>query len=208
MALVAGLSLAATWSGLAIRRPGGSDSAALTGGERLLAPGWGRGTAILGLLILPWLADLAFARMARYDWASVVERLIVLGEGVLAFGLALRVTAGIRERPSTTLALVLPPVVVLAACLGLPRAASMLASWSGNRGLESTVVLERFAGAEPAFRFMSDALAEHAGFDGEYYRFLQLHAEGRGRRRSRFLMLICRCQVPRRPDGLPTSSCS
>ena len=181
VSIVAGGTVGATWSGLACRRLAVQPHRSLASLEVLFAQGRHRAWPPIALLALPALSWLALNTMERLDWNFVVQRTVVFVEFAVAFGLMLRVTRGLPDRPLSTTGAMVPPVLVLAVLLALPATASMLAAKRGDPTLEPTVAFDRGAGAELAFSLLADALVQRPGLDADYYRFLQTQAHGSGR---------------------------
>lgn len=181
VATVAGVSLASMWSGLACRRPAADPQKAATSSERLLVSMPGGPATVAALLMLPLASFWALGFMEQLDWAFVVQRLILVCEGLLAYTLVRRATRHhVADRPWSARATVVPAVVALATLFAVPHAALRLAAWTGDRTLEPAAAFERYAAADPLFKFMSDGLVTRAGFDGEYFRFLQVYTNARG----------------------------
>jgi hypothetical protein len=123
---------------------------------------------------------IALHAMARRDWDFVVQRLIVIVEWTAVFGVMLRITDTVRESRTAIAATLMAAVAVLAMLLGLPRAATALASWTGDPALEPSVALGRYATTESAFRLVGDTLVARRGFDDGYDRYLQRAADYSG----------------------------
>ena len=179
VSLLAGGTVAATWSGLACRRLAVQPHGALGPLEILFAQGRHKGWPPVALLALPALSGLALNTIERLDWNFVGQRTLVFVEFAVAFGLMLRVTGGLANRPLSTTAAMLPPVLPLALLLVLPATASMLAAKRGDPTLDPAVAFDRGAGAELAFSMLADVLVQRPGFDAGYYRFLQAQGSGR-----------------------------
>lgn len=169
MAGVAGVSLACTWAGLAIRRPAAAPALPVTlpARVRLTTP---------SLLTLACVGSWALGRVAQLDWAFVVQRLILVCEAVLAYQVLQRAHRCVMDRPWSFRAAVVPQAAAFAALVAVPHAAMTLSAWTGDRGFEPAAAFEHGVAAEPLFDFMSDGLVSRPGFDNDYFRFLQLHA--------------------------------
>lgn len=179
VAALLGLSVSATWSGFVVRRRV-PPSRAATASELFLTPVWDKRTARAALVALLIVSFFALHLMERRDWDTVVQRLIMAAEWAAAFGLMLRTTDDGRAGQRPASAMVAAAVVTLAALLGLPRAASTLAAWTGNPALEPSVALGRYATIEGAFRLVGDSLIARQGFDSGYDRYLQRAADFSG----------------------------
>jgi Sulfatase len=175
----AAIALAATWSGLTLRRPAGRPKG-LSALEWLVTPPVSATVALLGALALGPIAALTLQSMARLDWDFAGQRTIVVLECCAGFALMLRATRGLADRAVSRAAWILP-ILALVGLFAVPPMASGLASWTGDGRLLSPSVLDRHAGAETTFRLMSDALVTRAKFDTDYYRYLQVHADFSGR---------------------------
>lgn len=174
-AVAVGLTLASTWSGLAARRPR-SPVVGNTSRSRLR-----QGAAAVGgvaaLIALPFVASCAITWVAPLDWGFVVQRLILVGEIVLAYTFIGRAAGWFPDTEWSFRGMVTLPALAASALVVLPQAAMKTAEWTGQRQLEPTAAFERQAAADSLFRFLADVLMEQAEFDGEYYRLLQLHAD-------------------------------
>ena len=177
---VAGLALALTWSGVAVRRPLVDEHGLVTPLELLFAPAWSKRWTAVALAALPIVAFFAIARVERLDWDFVLQRLVVIAEWTVAFGLMLRLTAGVRERAWSAHAMAIAPIAAMLVLAGLSRAASTLTAWSGEQALQPTLVFQRHAAAEPSFALLSKALVRWPGFDASYQRRLQVAAAAAG----------------------------
>ena len=176
----AGVALALTWSGIAIRRPRGDERGLMTPLELLFAPAWSTRSTAVALAALPIVALFAIARVERLDWDFVLQRLVVIAEWTVAFGLMLRLTAGVRERAWSMRAVAIAPIAAMLVFAGLPPAASTLAAWSSDQALQPTLVFQRHAAAEPSFALLAKALVRWPGFDAGYHRHLQVDAAAAG----------------------------
>lgn len=173
VSVVAGVSLAAMWSGLALRRPSLSGDPDVTGMELLLVPHVRRvAPAIVALLVLPLVAFTGLARVERLDWDFVIQKVLIVCEWTLAFGLLLRVSARVQERPWSAWALFVPPLVALASLHTIPRATAALGIAMNDARLDPDVVLDRYAAADLSFRLTAGGLVEQTGLDADYYRSL------------------------------------
>ena len=177
---VAGVALALTWSGIAVRRRRVDEHERGAPLELLLAPAWSRRRTAVALAALPIVAFVTIARVERLDWDFVLQRLVVIGEWTVAFGLMLRLTAEVRERAWSMRAVAIAPIAAMLVFAGLPRAAATLAAWSGDQALQPTLVFQRHAAAEPSFALLAKALVRWPGFDAGYHRHLQLDAAAAG----------------------------
>ncbi len=174
-AAAAGVTLVAVWSGIALRR---AASVTRTGGSPLdVLLGWTsrRPVAALGLVVLAFASAAALTAAERLDWEFVVQRSIIVAEAIAACGLLLGLTSGLRRRPPRALPILVSAAGSLALLIGLPRAAPVVAAWSGDPSLARPVTLQRYAAAEASFALMSSALIEWPGRDPGYYRFLQMN---------------------------------
>jgi membrane-anchored protein YejM (alkaline phosphatase superfamily) len=177
---VGGIALALTWSGIAVRRPRADERELATPLELLLAPAWSKRWTVAALATLPIVAFVAIARVERLDWDFVLQRLVAIAEWTAAFGLVLRLTAGVRERAWSIRAAAIAPIAAMLVFAGLPRAAGTLAAWSGDQALQPTLVFQRHAAAEPSFALLAKALVRWPGFDAGYHRHLQVDAAAAG----------------------------
>jgi hypothetical protein len=169
VSVVAGSVLALLWSGVALRRTGSGGTAL----EQLLAPAAGRiAPAIAALVLLPFLMGAALHAAAALDWNGVMQKLLIVFEGVAVFAVLLRVCAAVRERAWSVRLLALPPLVVLLALYATPRGAVLTPAASGGP-LQAEAVLDRFAAADMSIRLQAAAYVEQAGADPDYYRYLQ-----------------------------------
>ena len=181
VAAVAGMTVAAVWSGFTLRRAAlRPSSRGDSGTALLLAPEAGTATVVVALVILPLLAASALGRVERMDWVFVAQRLIVVAAWTVAFGLLLRLTRRVSERPWSVRTAVFPPAAALMALWTIPQGAALIAASSGDHRLDPSVVFERYAGAETGFSLMADGLVNRAGVDPGYYRFLQVQADPTG----------------------------
>jgi hypothetical protein len=175
--LAGGVALAATWSGLALRR---ADPAAMLPVEVLFAPRAAPRRYLAALLVAVAVAGpLALNAVERLDWDFVLQRTIVLAEALVVFGCVLRLTETVSPRRRSRI-LAWAPAGALAAVLLAPAATARLSAWSGDGSLAPSVAFERHAGREVAFALLAGAMASGPGFDPDYYRFLQLHADFSG----------------------------
>src|SRR5205814_8640245 len=126
VSIVAGVILGAMWSGLALRRPSLSGDRRLTGMELLLAPRVRLLRAVFALVVLPVVILTVLDQAERLDWEFVMQKVLLVCECTLAFGLILRVCADVRERPWSAWRLVAPPIIALASLYGIPRATAAL----------------------------------------------------------------------------------
>ena len=177
---VAGVALALTWSGIAVRRPRVDERGLVTPLELLFAPAWSTRWTAAALAALPIVALFAIARAERLDWDFVLQRLVVIAEWTIACGLMLRLTAGVRERSWSIRAVAIAPIAAMFLFAGLPRAASTLTAWSGDQAMQPTLVFQRHAAAEPSFALLAKALVRWPGFDAGYHRHLQVDAAAAG----------------------------
>ena len=179
LSAAAGLTIAVTWSGLMRRRPavaaGGPQAATAT--ELLFAPALSPRVALAGILVLAGVTAAGLNRVERLDWNFTVQRLMVVGEGIVAFGLVLRLTAGVTEGRRWRVAIFSAPLLPVLALVASYPAASRLAAGLGDRALDPAVAFERHAAGEIAFRLLAGTLlARPASDDPDYHRFLQEHA--------------------------------
>jgi hypothetical protein len=176
VSVLTGIALAATWSGLALRRASTSDTDGRTGLEILCAPGT-RGTApaAVALLLLPLLVRAALLGVDRLDWNFVIQKALLIGVWTLAFTLFVRATAGVRGRESSALALVVPPLAALATLYGLPLFAAAIGPPSGG-AFHVEAALDRLAARDLAVRLQAGAFVRQPGLDRDYYRYLQRSA--------------------------------
>ena len=177
VAAMGGISLAALWAGLVIRRPWTRPPGFQAAGQPTFA--WKSEKPAIGisLLVLAYVSSWTLNHIARLDWAFVGQRLVLLAEGVVAFSLALGATRHVVEQTWSIRAAIVPPLTALALLIGVPHAALRLATSTGDRALEPTAAFDRHAAADPLFKFASDGLVARAGFDGDYYRFLQFYTD-------------------------------
>jgi hypothetical protein len=180
VAAVLGLSAAAMWSSLVLRRRVPARHRDASAAELFLTPVWDRTKASAALPLLIAVSCIALHAMTRRDWDFVVQRLIVIVEWTAVFGVMLRITDTVRESRTAIAATLMAAVAVLAMLLGLPRAATALASWTGDPALEPSVALGRYATTESAFRLVGDTLVARRGFDDGYDRYLQRAADYSG----------------------------
>jgi membrane-anchored protein YejM (alkaline phosphatase superfamily) len=171
IAVAAGLALAVSWAGLARRRARVKDG---VGPRRTLV-------AAASALAMPILAFLALRSTERIDWAFVGQRFIVVAAWTLIFALALRATRHAADRSWSKHRMLVPPLAALSALLVVPRAASAVAEWTGDSRIEPTTAFEKHAAADVAFQLVSDLFVSRAGFDQDYYRFLQTNGDFSGR---------------------------
>ncbi len=145
--------------------------------------------AAAGALLVAPLSLLALGFVERVDWAFVGQRFIVVS--VVGADVRLRAARDSRARldrrnrafsafSHSPWRVVVPPLVVLAAVLLVPRAASTLATASGDGRFEPTVAFERHAAADVSFQLVSNLFVARKGFDAEYYRFLHTQANFSG----------------------------
>jgi hypothetical protein len=177
---IAGIALALTWSGIAVRRPRADERGLATPLELLFAPAWSTRWTAVALAALPIVALSTIARVERLDWDFVLQRLVVIAEWVVAFGLMLRLTAAVRDRAWSIRAVAVAPIAAMLVFAGLPRAAATQAAWSGDQALQPTLVFQRHAAAEPSFALLAKALVRWPGFDAGYHRHLQVDAAAAG----------------------------
>jgi hypothetical protein len=175
-------ALAAAWSAIALRR---LSHAASTEGctvvDLFLSPVFfspvpGRLAKVLVALLVPAAAVWGLSAVERLDWDFALQRTIVAAEWVAAFGAVLALTSGLSERRWSTRALPLAFVASLAAIFGIPRVAMAIALSTGEPSLQPSLLLQRHAAAEVAFRLVSGAVVSWPGQDTEYHRYLQVNA--------------------------------
>jgi hypothetical protein len=171
ISVTAGAALTVSWTGLARRRAPARDDV-----ER-------RRTilAAASAAAIPMLAFVALRSIERIDWAFVGQRFIVVSAWTLTFALALRATRYVADRSWSKRRMLIPPLAALSALLIVPRAASAVAEWTGDSRIEPTTAFEKYAAADVAFQLVSDLFVSRAGFDQDYYRFLQTNGDFSGR---------------------------
>jgi hypothetical protein len=181
VAAIMGTAIAATWAGIALRRPA-RRHAGVSGIDLLLTPTCRRSAAVALLIVLPLATGALLSGMARMDWDFVMQRLCVIVEFAIAYGLVLRLAedAPSAQRWSQRLAVV-PAVFALALVFGVPRATAAVAAMAGDRTLEPAVVLDRYAAAELSAKLIASQIVAKPGFDSEYLRYLQVHADVAGK---------------------------
>jgi hypothetical protein len=172
-AIGAGATLAVTWAGLALVRSSTRQPAGRSALDVLLSWTSRRWLAGLGLAALPFASAASLTAFERLDWEFVIQRTIVVGESIAAGGLLLGLSAGWRPRTPRGLPILWSAAASLALLIGWPRAAPMVAAWSGDPSIARPPMLQQFAAAEASFALMSTALVRWPGTDPGYYRFLQ-----------------------------------
>lgn len=181
VAFIAAVVLAGTWSGVALRRPASASRPPLSALELLLAPACRGSVAVALLIVLPVVTFTVLKSIERVDWDFLLQRLCVIAEFAIAFGLVLRLTEGVGAGAWSSRAIVAPPLIALMLMFGVPRATAAIAALTGDRTLEPAIVLDRHAAAELSIALISRSLISRPGFDSEYFRYLQLNAEASGR---------------------------
>ena len=188
LSLVAGITLALTWSAVALRRPaagvrslGGLDTfiaplvplAADGGLRRARIRAAGHAAAVIAISLLTFVA---LGRVERSDWNFLIQKLIVILEWVLTFGFVLGVCRVIvPAKPATVSAVgTLAPVVLsVTALLGIAQISQYVPRWTGDARTEADVSLDQYAGRDLSFKLLFDGLVDHPGRDAQFYRYLQ-----------------------------------
>jgi len=173
VALAASVSVAATWSGLAMRRAAALPARVGPPLDQLFAPTSRRSAALVALALLPLVSFAVIRSLERLDWNFVLQRLVVVGEWTLAFGLVLGVTGRVRPRRWSPGAMLLLTAATLGMVWMVPRAALALARSTGDHRLEPTLALDRDAAAELSFKLLSSVVVKWPGFDPDYYALLE-----------------------------------
>jgi hypothetical protein len=177
LASAAGLSLALTWSGLALRRAARSKrrDGAL---DLLLAPlasaqhVW---TAVVALVALPFVTAALLHQWARIDWNFLLQKTIVIVEWLLAFTMTFRLTRALPRAPWSLRRASAPPAMAAALVITAGQLSPGLPRWIG--GFEDgNVALDEYAGRDVSFRLAYDAFVSHPGRDDGFYRYLQLNS--------------------------------
>jgi hypothetical protein len=174
VAVVAGITLAALWSGLAMRRPQRADERHLAGVELLLTPRRGGPWVCIGaLVVLAVVVRSVLSEVERLDWDSIIQSVVIIGEWTLAFGLLLRLSTGLSEAKWSGRLLILPPLLALAWLYAIPHVAVALSSSTGDARLEPHVAQDRYAAVDPSFRLAASLLLEQTDSESDYYQALQ-----------------------------------
>ena len=95
---MSGISLAALWAGLVVRRPATCLPGFQAAGPPTSASKSGRPAIVISLLVLAYLSSWTLNHIARLDWAFVGQRLVLLSEGVVAFSVAFGATRHVVEQ--------------------------------------------------------------------------------------------------------------
>ncbi len=188
MSIVAGATLALTWSALAVRRPR-AFAGSFTGLDVFIAPlvppasaGVAHGVRpraaaqSAAVIAVPFIAFIALGRVERSDWNFLIQKLIVILEWVLTFGFLVGVCRAVvpaRPAPASAFATLVPPVVAVAALLGIAQGARYVPSRTGGNRTTIGLSLDQYAGRDLSFKLLYDWLVEHPGRDGQFYRYLQ-----------------------------------
>jgi len=177
VSITAGLALAAAWSGVALRRPSGARTHAAGGIDVLIAPivPNERWLCAVAVIALPFATFAGLGAVERADWNFLVQKIIVVLEWVLAFGLVFSLTRAVKRTQWSTARAVAPPILVVLWLLALARVSERLPVWTGDPRREAEVSLDRYAGADLSFRLLYDALVQHPGRDAEFFRYLQVN---------------------------------
>jgi hypothetical protein len=161
LASAAGVTIAAVWSGVSLRRRDAADAGG--GIDLLLTPMISRGTAAVALVATA-AASLALLRsVERMDWDFVLQKSIVLVEWACVFGVMLRLVPSRGEVQRWSAITSLGPAVVVSAVL-------FWAPWPA--GVTNHVFVN-----EIAFRVASAAAANEPDPDPDYFQFLQRHTD-------------------------------
>jgi len=178
-ALCLGVTLALAWSGTA-RRVVSDHGGTLDALDVFLAPmhapktSWG-----YGLLVGLPAAPLALAALVeQLDWDFLLQKLGVLIVWLLAFAIIYAGRSRRQQRlrsPSTAWVLGAPATVLTIFVLvsGSGRAAT---AWVGDARLSPTVVLDRYASVDPAFRLIRTTARANFGEAAAFYGFLRAHS--------------------------------
>ncbi|MBW8867226.1 MAG: sulfatase-like hydrolase/transferase [Acidobacteria bacterium] len=161
LASAAGVTVAAVWSGVSLRRRDAADAGG--GIDLLLTPMISRGTAAVALVVTA-AASLALLRsVERMDWDFVLQKSIVLVEWACVFGVMLRLVPSRDEVRRWSAITSLGPAVVVSAVL-------FWAPWPAG------VTNHAFVN-EIAFRVASAAAVNEPDPDPDYFQFLQRHTD-------------------------------
>lgn len=156
IAVAIGVTLAAMWAGFRLRRASSAHGASVDL-ALLVAPAVESRILVSILLIaLPPAALTLVGRFEPVDWDFLLQKSVTLLEGLMVFGLALRLQSPDRRALPPAWIVVLPVVAV-----GLVVAIPTIAR-------SSEVVRDRYAVSDPAFRVTADALIDRHTHDPEF----------------------------------------
>jgi hypothetical protein len=188
VSVVAGATLALTWSAIALRRPR-AYAGSFSGLDVFLAPlappafnATAQGVRAraaaqsAAVIAVPLIAFIALGRVERSDWNFLLQKLIVMLEWMLTFGFLLgacRAIVPAKPAAASAPATLLPPVLAVAALLGVAQGARYVPNVTGGNRMEADLSLDRYAGRDLSFKLLYDALVDHPGRDAQFYRYLQ-----------------------------------
>ena len=145
IAIVFGVAIAATWAGFRLRRAsfvaGTNLDIALLLSPALRSRVW----IVIILAALPLAALTVESRFEAVDWDFLLQKSVTLLEGLIVFGLALRLQSSDR-RPLSPIWIVAVPAVAVGLMAAIPMTTR-----------SADVVRDRYAVVDPAFRLTSDA---------------------------------------------------
>ncbi|MCC7415500.1 MAG: sulfatase-like hydrolase/transferase [Acidobacteria bacterium] len=176
LSAIAGSALAASWAGVALRRPARRRGRVAAGFDTLLAPEAGRASIAAALIVLPLGAAATLAGIERFDWGAVLQRLVIVVEFAAAFALWLAAAPRFQGRAWSQRLALAPPVAALALLFIVPRAALVASVIAGDRRLEPGVAFDRHAAAESSAVLIANELIERPGFDVGDFSFPPLDA--------------------------------
>ena len=173
LSAVAGLSLALTWSGWAMRRP--ASAARRTPLEIVAGPvaPSHRWVSVAILVAAPAVVFFLLGRIEKFDWNSLGQKFVVLLFWAIGFAVCTSLARHADDGRRTLARLTIPPVLVLAAALVVGAVSARLHRWTTDPWLQDAAALDRYAAIDPSFRLIYEALVDHPGADPQFARFLQ-----------------------------------
>lgn len=163
-----GITLAVTWSGLAVRRPPHAGDTALV---LLTSVTRGRrGAGVLVAVAVPLAAAFAVNQVEQIDWAYILHSVIALTEGVLVFGIVLGLLTRDGEASWSPALVGAPALAALVVLHTLPSASGALATATGQPAWEPRVVIDRLAATDPLASFAAARFITRPPFDVGYFR--------------------------------------
>jgi hypothetical protein len=146
LSVVAGITLALTWSSLAVRRPR-ADLESASGLDLFIAPivpppadgaRGARNRAVgqaLAVIAVPLVAFVALGSVERSDWNFLIQKLIIILEWVLTFGFLIglcRAVVAPKPTNAPTIGTLAPAALAVAVLFGTAQVSQYVPRWTSS----------------------------------------------------------------------------